>query len=180
MGVGRETLDLPIVRGWKLVLQFKLRLAFLRASSGATLNGMYLSGRLRIRSALAVLFGLLFMQLAVAGYVCPLEARQAAGGAAPAVQDAQAGHDSMPGCSDASDQDLASAAPLCHTHCQVENQSLDRHELPTFQAALPDPVLAIVVLTTSGQGVEEVFLQPASMTRVTSPPISIRNCCFRT
>lgn len=136
--------------------------------------------RLRFRSALAALFSMLFMQLAVAGYVCPLDAKQATGGAVAAIQDAQAGSDAMPGCAEASDQDAASAAPLCHAHCQVENQSLDRHELPTFQAALPDPILTIVVLATSADGVEEVFLQPASLTRVTSPPISVRNCCFRT
>lgn len=153
---------------------------FLRASCGANIKIMYLSRRSRFRSALAVLFSMLFVQLAVAGYVCPLDARQAAGGAMPVVQAEQAGHEAMPGCTEASDQDVAFSTSVCHAHCQVEYQSLDRHELPAFHAALPDPILAIVVLATSADGVEEVFSQPVSMTRATSPSISIRNCCFQT
>lgn len=87
----------------------------------------------------------------------------------------------MPGCTEsaAQDQDTSSAA-LCHAHCQVDNQSLDRHELPAFQAALPDPVLSVVVLSIARGALDERFEQPAFMTRATSPPIPIRNCCFRT
>ena len=141
---------------------------------------MYLSRRLRFRSALFVLFSMLFMQLAVAGYVCPLDEGQAAGGTVvAAIQDAQAAQEAMPGCAEAAGEEPASAH-LCHTHCQVENQSLDKHELPAFQIALPDPILSIVVLSLASTGLSEGFSQPASMTRVTAPPISIRNCCFRT
>lgn len=139
---------------------------------------MPLTRRHRFRSALVVLFSMLFMQLAVAGYVCPVEAEPAAGNIA-AMQDVQAAGEAMSDCGQAMAEEPASAH-LCMAHCQVENQSLDKHELPAFQAALPDPILAIVVYSTAPSGLGDGFLQPVSLTRATAPPISIRNCCFRT
>lgn len=133
----------------------------------------------RFHAALLALFSMLFMQLAVAGYVCPLDAQQAKGSAVAAVQDAQADPEAMPGCAEAAQKETASAH-LCHTHCQVESQSLDKHELPAFQVALPDPVLSVIVLSMATSGLDENYSQPACLTRVVSPPLSIRNCCFRT
>lgn len=127
---------------------------------------------------------MLFMQLAMAGYVCPVGIKHAAGEAAavmsPAdMSDARVADEVMPGCAQAAAQD-GSSAHLCMAHCQVESQSLDKHELPAFQAAPPDPILSVVVLSIATSGQDNDFAQAATLTRATSPPISIRNCCFRT
>jgi len=118
--------------------------------------------RSRVLVACFALFCMLFMQLAVASYSCPMEIH--------AVQ-------AMPDC-----QGMDMPQPtLCHTHATGEavKQSLDKFELPQLQPFI------------SAQLVQEIQRSDFSFTasvrapvapllnRSTSPPVSILHCCFR-
>ena len=114
---------------------------------------MKLPRKYRFLTALIALFGMLFMQLAVASYACP----------------------TMPGC----DQLDPAQPALCHAHCQDGKASLDKAEAPVVSpaavivSALPAPLAPLAALGLPGA-------EPASfLQRSTAPPISIRHCCFR-
>jgi len=135
---------------------------------------MKLPRHLRFLAALIALVGMLFAQLAVAGYACP--AHQAGMTSGSAVPLASASNQAMPGC-EQMDSDQPS---LCHAHAQGASQSLDKPELPNllpFSAA----ALTLVVLHIAVPDVSVGNLPRSSplLARVTAPPLSIRNCCFR-
>lgn len=130
--------------------------------------------QLRFLTALIALVGLLFAQLAVAGYACP--AHQAGMTNESAAPLASAGNQAMPGC-EQMDSDQPS---LCHAHAQDASQSLDKPELPNllpFSAA----ALTLVVLHIAAPDFSVGNLPRSSplLARLTAPPLSIRNCCFR-
>jgi hypothetical protein len=119
---------------------------------------------------LIALVSLLFMQLAVAGYVCPGAKQKAAEAATLAKA-------KMP-CAESMAVPMDDEQPnLCLAHCQAGHQMADRYELP----APVDTSAATVsfVLPTA----EWVFLgaplQPPHLQRTTAPPLTIRHCCFR-
>lgn len=126
--------------------------------------------RHRLITVLFALVSLLFMQLAVAGYVCPGSASKIAEAAAMA----EAG---MP-CAESMPLSMDDQQPnLCHAHCQAGQQSADKHELPSPVAlgTLPaDFSLQVTIPVFS-----EAPLQAPHLQRTTAPPVSIRNCCFR-
>jgi hypothetical protein len=134
---------------------------------------MIRSSRQRIVGALIALIGMLFMQLAVAGYLCantaqsPVETAMAM----PMTPDAQ----TMPGC-----DKLDPAQPsLCHAQAHANQQSLDKPPLPDVQPFIPG-ALALVI-----QSFEPAYRAPLRLrlntllAHATAPPPSIRNCCFR-
>jgi hypothetical protein len=132
---------------------------------------MKLSRPSRFVAALIALLSMLFMQLAVAGYVCP-------GFKIALVSNTVAMHTdagSMPGCDD---MDMEQPS-LCNAQVQVGSQSLDRPELPHVQ-----PFIA-ATLTLVFDDIEPAYdpiLVPSDshlLTRSSAPPLSIRNCCFR-
>lgn len=126
--------------------------------------------RHRLITVLFALVSLLFMQLAVAGYVCPGSGSKIAEAAAMA----EAG---MP-CAESMPLSMDDEQPnLCQAHCQAGHQSADKYDLPSPVAlgALPaDFSLQVVVPVFS-----EAPLQAPHLQRTTAPPVSIRNCCFR-
>lgn len=126
--------------------------------------------RHRLITVLFALFSLLFMQLAVAGYVCPGSGSKIAEAAAMA----EAG---MP-CAESMSLSMDDEQPnLCHAHCQIGQQSADKHEIPSPVAlsALPaDFNLQVAIPVFS-----EAPLQAPHLQRTTAPPVAIRNCCFR-
>lgn len=126
--------------------------------------------RHRLITVLFALASLLFMQLAVAGYVCPGSASKIAEAAAMA----EAG---MP-CAESMPLSMDDEQPsLCHAHCQASQQSVDKHELPSpvSMGVLPaDFSLQVAIPVFS-----EAPLQAPHLQRTTAPPVSIRNCCFR-
>jgi hypothetical protein len=126
--------------------------------------------RHRLITVLFALVSLLFMQLAVAGYVCPGSGSKIAEAAAMA----EAG---MP-CAESMPLSADDQQPnLCHAHCQAGQQSADKHELPSPVAlgALPADFSLQVALPVFS----EAPLQAPHLQRTTAPPVSIRNCCFR-
>jgi hypothetical protein len=126
-------------------------------------------------TVLIMLGGMLFAQLAVAGYVCPSLGMAPSGGAAAMVMDDDQAI-SMTGC-----ESRDKAQPnLCQAQDQSNNQSLDKpvtpHVFPFLPAALTLVFRNIKVLGDSST------IEPSGsllLARSTAPPLSIRNCCFR-
>ena len=124
--------------------------------------------RNRLLTALVALFSMLFMQFAVAAYACPTltGAPDSSIGAAMAA---------MPDC----DQVDAEEPALCHVHCQDVKSTLDKSQSPLVApplravSALFAPLEAIVLGPLRAAD-RDCLLLPS-----TSPPISIRHCCFR-
>ena len=121
-------------------------------------------------TVLFALVSLLFMQLAVASYVCPGTASKVAEVAAMAEAD-------MP-CAESMTLAMDESQPnLCQAHCQAGQQTADRYELPapvviaTVPADFTLPLTAPVFLGAP--------LQAPHLRRTTAPPVAIRNCCFR-
>src|SRR2546423_13094146 len=131
---------------------------------------MRLPRKHRVLAALIALFGMLFMQLAVASYACPGLRH---GGPQQAV-DGDAGP-MQPGC-----DHLDPVTPaLCHAHCLDGQSSLDKPQNPV---AAPAAVIVAAILTpiepllpASSSGAQPEY----ALSRITSPPIAIRHCCFR-
>jgi hypothetical protein len=129
---------------------------------------MKLARPLRVVAALIAVFSMLFMQLAVAAYACPMET---AGNAKASVEMRQA----MPDCSGMDMQQ----ATLCAVHAHPSDQSLDRPQLPAVSPFVASGLVATLVQA-------EVAIAPAFslpndtfLIRSTSPPLAIRHCCFR-
>ena len=126
--------------------------------------------RSRLRTALFALISLLFMQLALANYVCP----GVASSVAEAATMAEAG---MP-CAQSMALSMDDAQPnLCQAHCQAGQQSADKYEplAPLLMADLPADFRLPALVTM-------VFGAPRNapdLMRSTAPPVAIRNCCFR-
>lgn len=134
---------------------------------------MKLRRKYRVLTALVALFGVLFAQLAVAAYVCPSLLQ---GDQHPTTM---AGDPSamqwMPNC----DQPDSTEPALCLAHCQDAKSSLDKADLPTVA---PAAFIVSSILTAMApphfarmRDVE----RDSFLLRITSPPISIRHCCFR-
>lgn len=126
--------------------------------------------RFRLISAIFLLINMLFMQWAVASYVCPALASKASGMAAMA--------DAAMPCAETMSADMDGTQPnLCQAHCQAGQQSADKHEVPA-------PVAVFAFLTS--YRLPEILpllsgpaLQPAQLERSTAPPLAIRHCCLR-
>lgn len=126
--------------------------------------------RTRLLTAVFALVSLLFMQLAVAGYVCP--------GAGSKVSDISAMAEAGMPCAQSMTLNMDEEQPnLCQAHCQTGHQSADKHELtsPVAISALP----ANFSLQIAFPVFFEAPLQAPHLRRTTAPPVAIRNCCFR-
>ncbi|AIY39462.1 hypothetical protein LT85_0302 [Collimonas arenae] len=115
---------------------------------------------------------MLFMQLAVAGYVCPEHAVEQISEMAgmSVMADSQA----MPGC-----EQIDHAQPsLCKVHTQAGQQSLDKPNLPHVQPFVPATLVLLSVIAVVDY---PIALLPEStwLQRATAPPLSIQHCCFR-
>ena len=125
---------------------------------------MKLSRPSRLLTIGITLVSLLFMQVAVAAYVCPQM---------PLELDS-----AMPGCTGMD----ATQPALCHAHAQgdMAKQSLDKPPLPDVSPfALSGSaffVHSFVSLATERSNVPQAI----APLRITAPPIAIRHCCLRT
>ena len=128
---------------------------------------MHSSRRLRLIATLVALFSLLFMQLAVASFACPIPAST--------MQSAASAPQAMPGC-----VEMETMQPsLCHAHEQAGNQSLDRPDLPQVPPFAPTGV-ALTLLPLIPRLPESIVrASDVADLRANAPPIAIRNCCFR-
>jgi hypothetical protein len=122
--------------------------------------------KMRITCKLAACIGLsalLFAQLAVSAYACPILAQTI-----EAVEQAV-----TPPCHD---MDMDEPA-LCQTHCHDGEQNVN--DVQPAAALLGFVPGFIVTIDSAAQ--DSLQAPPASplLLRSTSPPLSIRNCCFR-
>lgn len=136
---------------------------------------MRLSRRPRLLTAFITLFSVLFMQLAVAAYACPGLQSTPIAGMADMHLDSASDAD-MPECDGMVDTEQPA---LCHAYSQVGKQSLDKPPVPDVAPAVPVMLVSII-------GDIDYTFQPVSkhaeadwLMRSSSPPISVRNCCFR-
>lgn len=126
----------------------------------------------RLVAALLALVSMLFMQLVLAGYVCPkASADVPMSGMVPMSATAA----EMPGCEQT---DIAQPS-LCHASAHAVNQSLDKHELPSVQPFVPAAMSLVLVHVVVRSPSNPVELNTARQSGGPAPPLAIRNCCFR-
>lgn len=130
---------------------------------------MFVRRRHRLITVLLALFGLLFMQLAVAGYACPVDS-----GKASAAAMAVAG---IPCAGDMSLSMDAEQPGLCHAHCQSAQQTVDKVQSPIPMGAVATGFTYTIEPAQLSPPVHPA--QAPSLLRTTAPPIAVRNCCFR-
>ena len=127
---------------------------------------MRLSRKTSFFTSLTALLSIFFMQLAVAAYACPTGANDLLTNGNAAL------HQNMPGCNKMDMQQPA----LCHAHCEAENFSLDKPQLPQVQPFLALTLIDVVTATNPPlTGHPPLFL----LARISAPPLTIQNCCFR-
>lgn len=120
----------------------------------------------RFLAALLTIFSLLFAQLAVAAYACPNSTT------APIA--ASASQSDMPGCT-GMDHDQPG---LCKVHCDKNHQTIDTPAAPHVSPFVASTL--VYILSDSGPTSPIFAHNGASLLQhTTSPPIAIRNCCFR-
>ena len=119
--------------------------------------------RYRCWVALIALLGLLFQQLAMAAYVCPVD-----GGNAGSDVAAQ-----MPPCHSPDTSDKS----RCHQHCHPLAQTSDHASAPTVPAALlPSTTWLRVPAVVAGN--HQVRTDNIDA-RSTAPPLTIQHCTFQ-
>lgn len=129
---------------------------------------MRLSRRSRLVTALIALVSVLFMQLAAAAYACPT---------IPAYTvDAVSTPDVMADCDGM--MDLEQPA-LCFAKSQEGNQSLYKPPVPDVQPAVAVELVPAVGDAYTPYRPVSSHAQASWLMRVSAPPVSIRNCCFR-
>ena len=134
---------------------------------------MKLTHTSRLLAAIVAIFSMLYMQLAVASYVCP----GMAAGSQSEVAVSTAMADEMPNC-DSMDTEQTT---LCHViaHGEPAKQSLEKPPASIVPPFVPVELglnLAMFVVTVLP---DLPAYPPIALTRTSSPPIAIRNCCFR-
>jgi len=112
--------------------------------------------------AFIALLGLLFQQLAMAAYVCPIEAGQWRVMTSETVPPCHAG--------------VAVDKARCHQHCSPQPPSSDHPPMPTVPALLPATAwLRVLADTRLACRFEEADI----VARAGSPPLTIRYCTFQ-
>lgn len=129
----------------------------------------------RFVTALVALFSVLFMQLAVAAYACPTIK------ATPDVASHEGwasgeSHSEMDGCAGGVDTEQPA---LCFAYSQDGNQSLYKPQVPDVQPAVVVDIVRQAVDASLVFTPDTHYAQAPWLMRASTPPISIRNCCFR-
>ena len=133
---------------------------------------MKLNRRPRLIGALVALVSILFMQIVLAGYVCPKPGVQTSDSAMSAMTSLDT---SMPGCDG---MDIAQPA-LCHASAHVQHQSLDKHDVPSVQPFVPAAMSFVLVHAVLPIPTNSVELDTTRLSGGSPPALSIQNCCFR-
>lgn len=124
--------------------------------------------RHRLITVLFALASLLFMQLAVAGYACPVTSKVSEVAAMAAA--------GMPCAGDMATVDTDQPG-LCHAHCQSSQQTADKVQVPTPVGVMVTGftyILAPIRVSAPTRPAQAPLLL-----RSTAPPLAVRNCCFR-
>lgn len=130
---------------------------------------MFARRRHRLTSVLLALCSLLFMQLAIAGYACPVGA-----GKSETVAMAVAG---MPCASEASFRMDSEQPGLCNAHCQSSRHTVDKVQAPAPTGAVSTGFTYVIEPVEPAPSAHPAKDTP--LLRTAAPPIAVRNCCFR-
>lgn len=133
---------------------------------------MKLTGQSRVIAALLALVSMLFMQLVLAGYVCPKASVDSSASEMAAMSTTVS---DMPGC----DQMDTAQPSLCHASTHATHQSLDKHELPSVQPFVPTTMSLVLVNLVIPSSTSPFERNTARQSGAPPPPLAIRNCCFR-
>jgi hypothetical protein len=115
--------------------------------------------------ALVALLGLLFQQVAMAAYVCPVEIRFAA---------AATTSTELPPCHRQDNADRA----RCHQHCHPLIPASDHAPSPTVPDAILPPTTWLRDIGSRNEG-ECNQVTDEVTARATAPPLTIRDCTFQ-
>lgn len=131
---------------------------------------MLLRLRNRLLTVLFALLSLLFMQFAMASYVCP--------GVTSKVSEIAAMADAGMPCTPAMAPTMDDVQPsLCHAHCKADPQTAYKSQVPGF--AIPADLATDFPLPRVTPAPLGALLQAPLLRRTTAPPLAVRNCCFR-
>lgn len=120
--------------------------------------------------AILALFSILFMQSAVASYVCPGEGQLLASSIVPVTMDETMG--------DCAGMDMEQPS-LCHAYSQSADHSLDKPGTPPVLPFIPATLVTDLAELGLGGLRASMYAGRPVLARATAPPISIRHCCFR-
>lgn len=135
---------------------------------------MRLARKSRFVTALFALVSVLFMQLALAAYACPsLRTDQAV---AISATSPAAGHEGLVGCESIVDLEQLS---LCQAHAQYGSQSLDKPAMPDLAPSVTVVLVPAIKAPDPASRRLNNSADASWLMRGISPPLSIRNCCFR-
>lgn len=109
---------------------------------------------------------IVFAQLAVAAYACPMQFHGLG----------DAGANLSASAPDASERDSASPA-LCKKHCENGQQNVN--DSPQSPASAPFETAQAPTIATQLATPRDLPAAVPSLRHATAPPHSIRNCCFR-
>ena len=111
-------------------------------------------------AAIIAVLGMLFSQLALSAYACPMESI----GLGMTMEEAECCQESA-----------RATANLCQEHCK-DSQAAMPDEVPDFPGFVPafSVILPLAALVSPCCEYSQAVLSHA-----TSPPLSILNCCFR-
>ena len=127
----------------------------------------------RFLTAIVAMLSMLFMQLAVASYVCPAMPA----GSHNSAASARAAMIDMPNC-----QGMDAVQPqLCHlyAHGEPSKQSPDKTPAPAVPPFVPATLMLDLQFFDTVLIPDARPYRPIALTRTTAPPVAIRNCCFR-
>lgn len=137
---------------------------------------MKTSRTVRLFTALAAILSMLFMQHAVASYLCPGVPM----GVGSSVISAGVGVSAMPAMTDCAGMDTDQST-LCQIYAvgDASRQSLDKTPVADHPSFVP--VVLLLTLAIYDTPVVYTAKPPLLITlaRPTAPPIAIRHCCFR-
>ena len=123
--------------------------------------------RIHRLSSLIAIAAILFAQLALSAYACTNQATTVATPSDMMSSDCEANMVANGGATSA----------LCHTHCQNDPQIAGDTPSP-LASVLLTPSFVATVSVPEIRALQEITLLPA-LVHATSPPLAIRNCCFR-
>lgn len=128
---------------------------------------------MRFLTAVVAMLSILYMQFAVASYVCPGTLR-GGGNGTPSFQATMM---DMPDC-----QGMDAMQPqLCYlyAHGGLSKQSVDKTPAPDVPPFVPATLVLDLQFIDAVLIPEAQPYRPIALTRTTAPPVAIRNCCFR-
>ncbi len=120
--------------------------------------------------AIVALISILFMQSAVASYVCPGEAKPLASAMVSVTM--------VETMEDCAGMDMEQPS-LCHAYSQNADHSLDKPDTPPVLPFVPATLVTSVSVLDHGDLPGSMYARRPVLARATAPPISIRHCCFR-